>query len=466
MEKKLIEKLRAVVREFKDYHENADQVVEYREPDELRELVNLTLGDETKVSKLDELLAGLVRYSVKTGNKQYLNQLFSGFSENGFLGDAIAVMMNSSMYTYEVSPLGTLVERELIDKMNSYTGFENGDGIFSTGGSNSNLLAVLCARHKVDPNFKTKGLFESKPLSLFVSDQAHYSFEKAAFTLGIGLAYLYEVESDELGKVKPAALEEAIELSISKGERPFFVAATAGTTELGAFDPIVEMEQIARKYDCWFHVDGSWGGSIILSPDQRHFFKGLEKADSFAWNAHKLMNVPLICAIYLVNDPNILKSALSAQKSDYIFHPHDHAELDLGVKSLQCGRRNDAYKLWSAWKATGDAKYAGNINKLMAYAQKVSELIEQSDQLELMAPTQSLNINFRAIPPEGMQVDDFNLLLRNSLLKSGKSMVNYCHIGPDVSIRLVLVNHELEEEDLTHFISFVETRAREIKANG
>ncbi|MBI1183740.1 glutamate decarboxylase [bacterium] len=447
-----------LIRSFKNIHEGADKVLEHHSPQALRQLVNLTLGPKNNSDEIASLINDYIKYSVKTGHKQYVNQLFGGYNETGVLGDVLATLMNTSMYTYEVSPMATLIEKEVVAKMNSYSGFANGDGIFTAGGSSSNNLAMLCARHQKYPDMKTGGLSGRKPLSAFVSDQAHYSFQKASYALGLGSNYLVSVASNELGQMIPEALEAAIEHSKARGEEPFFIAATAGTTELGAFDPIEPLAHIAEKHQCWLHVDGSWGGSLILSQKHRHLFSGIQKAQSFAWNAHKLMNAPLTASVLLVANPTILYEAVSADRADYLFHDHEDASFDLGKKSLQCGRRNDALKVWLAWKAIGDEQYEKNINHLMELAQYCAAFVEAHKDLELLSPVQTLNINFRFKAPEGIDANELNLAIRNQLLHEGQAMVNYCHLQGRLSIRLVLVNHQIQKSDLEQFFtSFVST---------
>ncbi|MBI3142537.1 MAG: aminotransferase class V-fold PLP-dependent enzyme [Bacteroidetes bacterium] len=448
-----IELLYDLAQRFKRLHEDADKLIEHRSPKEMMEEVDLRLGSPHQRDSMMELIAQYIKYSVKTGNKQYLNQLFSGFNETAVVGDMLAVLMNTSMYTYEVSPIATLIEREVIDKMNSYLGFVGGDGIFTTGGSNSNLMGMLCARHMKSPNMKEKGLFGSVPLTAFVSDQAHYSLEKAAYTLGIGSDYLITVKSDEHGRMLPQALETALSESMARGEIPFLVSCTSGTTELGAFDPLDAIGPIAKRHGCWFHVDGSWGGPIILSSTYRHLFRGLEWADSFVWNPHKLMNVPLSASALLVRSAQVLPQAMSANRVDYLFHDHENQQYDLGKKTLQCGRRNDALKVWLAWKELGDAQWEDRINKLMDLAQYCGQVIKEQEQLELLAPIAALNINFRYKSKRPEMDNWLNLKVRQQLLEKGISMVNYCHLDNTLSVRLVLVNLELERQDIDLFFA-------------
>ncbi|MCB0736222.1 MAG: glutamate decarboxylase [Bacteroidetes bacterium] len=452
------------IKQYLESEVKSNAVVEYLSPKELSAAFDFSLGKSHNTQEILEYIDSYLKYAVKTGNPQFLNQLFQGKISEALAGDMLAVATNSSMYTYEVSPLATMMEMELVKKMNTFSGFKNGDGTFSTGGSNSNLLGLLCGRYNHNPKLKSSGLFGQKPMTMFVSEKAHYSFQKAAFTLGLGTENLIRVKTDNAHRIIPAELEKAIVKAIENGKDPFFIAATAGTTEFGAFDPIDEMADIAKKYNCWFHVDGSWGGSIILSNNHRHLFNGIHKSDSFSWNAHKLMNVPLIASIFLVKDPVVLHNALSSSETEYIFHENENESCDLGVKSLQCGKRNDALKLWLAWKAIGDEAYDQKINALMGLAQSITNKIEAEPDLELLAPTQSLNINFRYCGklPEG-DLNKFNVELRNKLWHQGKTMVNYCHLGETISIRLVLANLNLTKADLDKFLQHFLTTAKALE---
>ncbi len=430
------------------------KVNEFALPEALRSRFDFELRDSgTDYSTLIEYIEQYLHYSVKTGSKQYLNQLFGGSNLPALLGEFITSLTNTSMYTYEVSPVATLMETEIFRKMNSFTGFTDGDGIFLTGGSNTNLVAMISARNRKFPETKSKGVFHLPPLTAFVSEKSHFSFTKGANAMGLGSNYVIKVKTDATGKMDAEALEAAIESSIDRGEIPFFIGATCGTTETGAFDPLDKLVPIAKKHNLWLHADGSWGGSAIMSPKQRHFFKGLSECDSFSWNPHKLMNIPLICSVLLVRQKGWLHDSFSTLDASYIYHEDETSEYDLGPKSLQCGRRVDALKLWLAWKYYGDEGYVQRIDHLFDLAQYATAAVQLHPDLELMSPTQSLNVNFRFARSGVSNLDEFNRQVRNQLVQSGKSMVNYCHLKNGLSIRLVLLNPDLTKSDIDQFFS-------------
>jgi len=434
-------------------------VTHHLPPEELRSKIDLTLPEQgCSMDDLYKAIDQYLTYSVRTGHRQFFNQLWSGFTLPGFLGEVIASLANTSMYTYEVAPVATLMEKELIKKLGGICGFENPEGLFVTGGSNGNLQAMMIARNRTLPYVKSAGLRNAIELIAFVSEEAHYSFEKSANVLGIGSANLRKIKTDAKGRMIPEELAMAVEESLRQGKRPFFVGATAGTTVKGAFDPLGEIARIAKQHDLWFHVDGALGGTVILSPRHRGLLEGLNKADSFVWNAHKLMGLPLICSILLVREKGHLLNTNSVTGADYIFHDEAFGSHDLGPMSLQCGRRVDALKLWLSWKYYGDQGYAERIDRFFELAAFAEDIVERTPSLELMAPRSSVNVCFLYLPENSEDIDEFNLRLRESLASSGKSLVNYARLGEDVVIRLVIANHELTREDISLFFdSLIQT---------
>ncbi|MGG6263327.1 pyridoxal phosphate-dependent decarboxylase family protein [Leptolyngbya sp. AN03gr2] len=441
---------------LEDNSDTATPVVNYLKPELLKTKIDLSIPDQgVSIDKFLFLLETYLHYSVRTGHRQFFNQLFSGFNLPGFIGEVFTSLTNTSMATYEIAPVATLIEQALIEEMNSWIGF-HGEGTFVTGGSNANLVAMLCARNRAFPGAKYQGL--SQRAAVFVSDQAHYSFLKAANVLGIGLNNVIKVKTDAKGSMIPDELERAIALTLVSGQTPFFVAATAGTTVLGAFDPLPEIAQIAQKYQLWFHVDGAWGGAAIFSDGYTahgvrasSLLQGCELADSFTWDAHKLMGLPLICSAILINHQGILSETVSNTGTDYLFHDHENSDYDLGLTSLQCGRKADAVKLWLAWQYYGKQGYQQQINRLLELAQYATQKVMDCSALELVAPTQFLNICFRYVPKDRSDIDHFNLELRDRLVKSGKSLVNYASVNGKTILRLILANPEITPVDIDRF---------------
>ncbi len=464
----LAEALRMIEEYLRGNTDPETPVVDYLEPEALASRLDLGLGSSgVPASELVPLLESYLRYAVRSGHRQFHNQLWGGFDRAGFLGDVVASLANTSMYTYEVAPVATLMELELIARMLSFLGFAGGEGIFCSGGSNANLIAALCARHRAFPEVKDRGFGGQRPIML-VSDQSHYSFLTAAGMLGIGQGHVVKVETDEGGRMIPRELERRVVESRGRGESPFMVGATAGTTVLGAFDPLPEVAEICARHGLWLHVDGAWGGPAILSRRHRHLLAGVEATDSFAWDAHKLMGAPLTCTAFLTRHPEILHqvSSTGAGDTEYLFHAGDEEACDLGKKSLQCGRRVDALKLWLMWKHYGDAGFAARVDRLFELAALATAEVKRRDHLELMAPTQSLNVCFRYLrQTEPEATDQLNVEIRERMRRGGRALVNYATVDGRIAIRLVFANPEITEADVVRFFDIFADTANELLAS-
>jgi glutamate/tyrosine decarboxylase-like PLP-dependent enzyme len=458
--KEIFERMSATLGEYLARNRAPDTpVVEYRAARELRRILDLHLErGQGSSEKMWKAVEQYLRFAVRTGHPQYFNQLWAGFTVPGFVGESIASATNTSMYTYEVAPVATLMEIALTEELLAMIGYPEGEGMFVTGGSNANLVAMLCARHAVAPEVRSKGMASGtdRPLDLFCSDEAHYSIQKAANVLGIGADHVIEVETDGEGRMIPGELDRALEESIRRGHRPFFVTATAGTTVRAAFDPIDEIAAVTRPRGIWLHVDGALGGSVLLSRRHRGLLRGAEQADSFAWDLHKIMGMPLMTSLIFLREKGGLHAACSTEHSEYIFHEREDAEFDLGPKSLQCGRRVNVLKAWLSWQYFGRAGYERRMDTLFDLAEYAEGIVRESPGMEMVVPRQSVAVCFRVVPPGDEDPGAFNIAVREKLLREGRCMLNYARLeGGKITLRLVFANPELDRRDVDRFFGHV-----------
>ena len=225
------------------------------------------------------------------------------------------------------------------------------------------------------------------------------------------------------------------------------VLATAGTTVRGAYDPISAIADVCEESGFWLHVDGAMGGSAVLSERHGALLEGSERSDSFAWDAHKLLGVPLSCSAILVRERGQLFDSLSEQAT-YLFQ-NDSDEYDLGEISLQCGRRNDALKLWAAWQHHGDRGFGERIDRLFALTRYAESIVENDPDLELACPVESITVCFEV---KGYRSD----ALCEALRRSGQAIVGYSIVGSRKVVRLAVTNGAHTEADLDRF--FIELK--------
>ncbi len=446
---------------IRSHLDGSEKIVEFIPQSSLRKITDLNLpleglGLENTIQDIDQFL----RYSVNTNSPGFMNPLWGGFNLSAFAGEVIATLSNNSMYTFELSPLATLIEQALIGRMCEIVGFTDGNGTLTTGGSNGNMIGMMCARHQVDPLGQQRG-YDGEKLVCFVSEESHYSVLMAANVLGIGFDNVIKVPCDGDGRMRCEKLEEEIERSRINNQIPFCVIATSGTTVRGAFDSLKEIAEICSDQNLWLHVDAAWGGSCLFSAKYRSLMDGIELADSVCWDAHKMMGAPLVCSTFLIKRPEILRKICSHGNVAHYLFLGDAEDVDLGRTSLQCGRRNDALKLFLAWRERGDAGWARMVERYVGLADYLQSKVESSESLEMVSSRVWSNVCIR-FTSEGIDHNEINSQLRERLVKSGNFMISQSKIGNQIILRPVIANPLITEETIDDLINEIVRTGEEI----
>lgn len=421
------------------------------DPERLRRELEIPLGAEGRtVEQVMAMVGRVIRSTPSASSPRFLNQLFGGREPVATAAEMLAGLTNTSMYTYKVGGPQVLIEQEVLSRMAHLAGLDAGQGTFLPGGSMSNLTAMLIARNEALGDVREHGL-DGARLTVYTSDQSHYSIRKNAGILGIGRANARIVPTDDEGRMRPDELERLITEDLAAGARPIMVNATSGTTVLGAFDPLREVAAVARRHGLWLHVDACLGGSFLLCPELRPLLDGSELADSLAWNAHKMMGVGLQCSALILARGGLLARHLN-ESADYLFQAHED-ELNPGTRSLQCGRRNDALKLWAAWQLLGDEGYAERVRRQRGLVRRAVALINADPDLDLVLQPACLNVCFEV---RGADARD----ICTRLDEERRLKIGYGETKGRRFIRLVCVNPELDGSDLAMIFEEIHTVAR------
>lgn len=411
---------------------------------------------------LDDI-ESVLRHSVRTTAPGFMNPLWGGLSIASIAGEMVTAATNTAMYTYEIAPIATLIESTILKRMAELADFGTSQGTLTTGGSNGNLLGMLCARQAKLPLSSHSG-FDGTNMVAFVSEESHYSFVIASNVIGIGQSNLIKVRCNAEGQMLPEALDEEIKRALANDQVPFAVLATSGTTVRGSFDPLRDIAGVANKHNLWMHVDAAWGGSCLFSSRYRSLMDGIELADSFCWDAHKMMGIPLICSAFIVKDAEILRAVCSnGQTAHYLYHDTG-ADIDLGRFSLQCGRRNDALKLWLAWREIGDAGWASMLERFMDLADYLQQRIENHDALEMVIDRMWTNVCFRYVGQSAEdELNQINAELRERLVQDGRFMVSRSTVDEKIILRSVIANRNITESSLDAFLERVVSLGKDIE---
>ncbi|EEB10349.1 glutamate decarboxylase, putative [Pediculus humanus corporis] len=466
--KEFLQKLFEILFIFiKETNDRDMKVLNFKHPEEMFKNLDLEIPNNGKSLQtlLDDCHTTL-KNQVRTGHPRFFNQLSCGLDLVSMAGEWLTATANTNMFTYEIAPVFILMETVVMRKMREIIGpgWENGDSILAPGGSISNLYAFLAARHKMFPYYKEKGLSAIPgQLVMYTSNQCHYSIKSCASVCGLGTDHCVEVPSDERLIIERKA----------QGHIPFFVNATAGTTVLGAFDPIDEIADVCQKYGCWLHVDVS---GLLLSRKYRYpRFQGVERADSLTWNPHKLMGTLLQCSTIHFKEDGLLMSC-NNMNAAYLFMQDKlyDVKYDTGDKVIQCGRHNDIFKLWLQWRAKGDEGFEKHMDRLMELSEyMVKKIKEMSDKYYLILEPEMVNVSFWYIPPrlrntphtpeKEKLLGDLCPIIKGRMMQAGTLMVGY---QPDDRrpnfFRNIISSAAVTEKDVDFLLQEIDRLGRDL----
>ena len=427
--------------------EQKNPVADRIDANQLYKTLDLSLNDSAMVDdSFKTVLRDVLISTPKTATNLFFNQLFGGRQSKAILGDLLAVMLNNSMYTYKVAGPQVGIEQEIIRQSCDLIGYgAKSNGTFPTGGSMSNYMGLIMGRDAKDPLCRLNGM--SKPLIIYTSEECHYSNAKNASFAGIGKNNIRYIKADAVGRMLPEDLEAQIIEDIKNGGIPTYVNATAGTTVLGAFDPLDSIADITEKYNIWLHVDGAYCGSVIFSEKYKHLVKGVERSNSFSYNAHKMLGTPLTCSIILVNDKKYLHDSFS-NDADYLYQT-DGDDFNLGKTSFQCGRRNDALKFWTLWKSVGTIGLKQIVDQQFDLADVALDYIRGNPDYTLYSFDDSISVcfNYKNIDP---------MTLCTALYEHQVTVVGFGSFEEDTFVRLVTINANNEKQDILNFFEVLE----------
>lgn len=289
--------------------------------------------------------------------------------------DRIAAAFNPQLAVWSHAPAAVDIESHTVAAIARRIGLPDGaSGHFTSGGSEANETSVLCALTRAEPGYASNGArsFAGQP-TLYVSRESHLAWVKIAHRLGIGRQAVRLVETDGAGRMSPPALQDAIEADLRKGAVPILVASTAGTTNAGMIDPLIEIGEIAARLGMWHHVDAAWGGALIASAKLRSSLDGMENADSVTVDAHKWFATTMGAGMFLCRDPQILTQVFRVS-ADYM--PSNDALRDPYVTSALWSRRFVGVRLFMNLAVSGWSGYARHIERAVALISRLRSSLQ------------------------------------------------------------------------------------------
>lgn len=417
------------------------------------------------------------------GHPRFFGYVASPSTAVGAFADLLASSLNPSVTSWRSAPAATEIERTVVRWLGSLIGYDDdARGLLTSGGSMANLTALLIAhRSRSSASISDTGIQASGPrMTLYASDQVHFSIIKAADILGLGHESVRLVPTGNSFCVDTKALRGAIQRDLDEGLQPFCVVGSAGTAATGAIDSLAELGEIARAYDLWFHIDGAYGAPAAMIPAQRPAFAGLELADSVSLDPHKWLYAPLDCGCLLFRDPSRARRAFMTE-ADYVkvlglTDIESFAFWDYGI---ELSRRFRALKVWLTLKYYGARRLAASIADDIALAHYLAERVEADPDFELLAPAQLSICCFRYVPERlrmqieaardaethaqlNLELNRLNERIMQTVQRGGRAYLSNAMLHGKFALRACIINFRTTPADIDLTLEIVREAAQSL----
>jgi glutamate/tyrosine decarboxylase-like PLP-dependent enzyme len=429
----------------------------------LREPMPQTPADLAQIHQT--FLEAVLPYSSGNAHPGFMGWVQGGGAMAGVLAELLAAGMNANLGGR--NHMAIAVEQQVTAWTREMFGFPDAaTGLFVTGTSQANFMAALVARTRaLGPDVRRRGLgAHAGILTAYASTAVHGCVSRAADMLGLGQDALRLIPTDAEHRIGLAALSEAINADRRAGRRPFLLVGTAGSVDVGAIDDLAALAQVAREEDLHFHVDGAFGALGVLSPTLAPRLRGLEQADSIAFDWHKWGQVPYDAGYLLVRDPTLHRATFAAeaqylQRAARGLGAGDDWPCDFGP-DLSRGFR--ALKVWFTLKAYGAAALGQVIEGCCHLAQQLADAVRAEPGLELLAPVALNVVCFGYRSPDAEHVNP-EIVMR--LHEAGRVAPSVTRIDGRAAIRAAIVNHRTDASDIAALVRSVLEYGRQCRSS-
>lgn len=440
--------------------------------------IDLDLPLKKTQKALDELSEVYLKDAVYFHNPKYVAHLNCPIVYPTVMAELILSSINTSVDTWDQSAGATLIEQKLVDWTLGRIGYgENADGVFTSGGTQSNLMAMLLARdHYCETQLdgysvKEQGLPEcANKFRIFTSDLSHFSIQKSAALLGLGYDAVIAIAHDEFFQMDSQILAAEIKKTKAAGLIPIAVMATTGTTDFGSIDPIDEISVLCKQHNLWMHADAAYGCGILVSNKHRHKLAGIEQADSVTVDYHKSFFQPVSCGAFFTKHKE--KLGYVTHHADYLnpLSATQEGTPNLVNKSMQTTRRFDALKLWLTLRIMGAKRIGAIFDEVILRAEQTFELFSSDGNIDVLHKPQLSTLVFRFHPAHSslkpLTADDelinqCNETIRKTIFRSGKAVVAGTKVKGKSYLKFTLLNPETSMQDIEEILEMIKHAGQE-----
>lgn len=410
----------------------------------------------------EEFVQNILPYGLGNTHPGFMGWVHGGGTPVGMLAEMLSAGLNANAGGRDHSAIE--VERQVIEWVRQIFEFpDTASGLFVTGTSMANLLAVVIARNTALEGESRKNGIGSTRLRAYTSAAAHGCVAKAMEVAGLGTEALRRIATDRRFRLNIRELDEAIHLDRAAGLRPFMVVASAGSVDTGSIDDLIAIASLCQREGLWFHIDGAFGALAKLSPDLAPLLCGIEKADSIAFDFHKWGQVPYDAGFLLVRNA---ECQLNAFSSPAVYLRREQSGMAAGGPYWPCdlgidlSRGSRALKTWFTLKTFGLEQIGSTITKSCRLARYLESKIAAEPKLELLAPAQ---LNIVCYRYKARDSDRFNANLAVAIQKSGLVAPSTTMINGGLAIRACITNHRTQRSEIDALIEVTLRKAAELE---
>ncbi|EGR0024652.1 TPA: pyridoxal phosphate-dependent class III aminotransferase [Vibrio alginolyticus] len=426
--------------------------------------VDLDNGNAPLKTVIDDAAELVAKNAIFTQHPDCIAHLHTPPLMPAIAAEAMIAALNQSMDSWDQASSATYVEQKVVNWLcDKYELGEKADGIFTSGGTQSNQMGLMLARDWIADKLSAHsiqklGLPEyADKLRIVCSKKSHFTVQKSASWMGLGEKAVMTVDANADGTMDVTKLDEVLNQAKAEGLIPFAIVGTAGTTDHGAIDDLDFIADMAAKHDMWMHVDGAYGGALILS-SQKARLKGCERAHSISVDFHKLFYQTISCGALLVNDKSNFKFLL--HHADYLNREHDELP-NLVDKSIATTKRFDALKVFMTMQSVGPKALGDMYDHLLEQTLEVADMIRDTKHFELLAEPSLSTVLFRATN-ESADLDELNKTLRLEALTRGIAVLGETIVDDKTALKFTILNPCLTTADFESLLSKINTLAAEL----
>lgn len=426
--------------------------------------VDLDNGNAPLKTVIDDAAELVAKNAIFTQHPDCIAHLHTPPLMPAIAAEAMIAALNQSMDSWDQASSATYVEQKVVNWLcDKYELGEKADGIFTSGGTQSNQMGLMLARDWIADKLSAHsiqklGLPEyADKLRIVCSKKSHFTVQKSASWMGLGEKAVMTVDANADGTMDVTKLDEVLNQAKAEGLIPFAIVGTAGTTDHGAIDDLDFIADMAARHDMWMHVDGAYGGALILS-SQKARLKGCERAHSISVDFHKLFYQTISCGALLVNDKSNFKFLL--HHADYLNREHDELP-NLVDKSIATTKRFDALKVFMTMQSVGPKALGDMYDHLLEQTLEVAGMIRDNKHFELLAEPSLSTVLFRATH-ESADLDELNKTLRLEALTRGIAVLGETIVDDKTALKFTILNPCLTTADFESLLSKINTLAAEL----